>query len=145
PLILDLGPKYRTWIENIHGFYKPEEGAEVANRSWKRAAGWRCAQALQWAASSPHAGVGYLVRQAIRAGWESSDQLLRKCLAALRPYRAGPADEPIDRLFDRIRKEIGHQETDADLEDIEEYEGDDKEIERRGLASLLTEGLNLLL
>ena len=64
----------------------------------KRAAGWRCAQALQWAASSPPAGLGYLVRQAIRAGWALQTRNLSAALTALRPYRGGAVDEAVDAL-----------------------------------------------
>ena len=51
---------------------------------------------MQWAASSPQAGLGYLVRQAIRAGWDLSNDTLAAAVAALRPYRSGPADEPLE-------------------------------------------------
>jgi hypothetical protein len=47
----------------------------------RRAAGWRCAQALQWATSSPNAGLGYMVRQAVRAGWGVEDEVLSKAEA----------------------------------------------------------------
>jgi hypothetical protein len=101
PLVYDLGVEYRAWIQAIHQYYRPsrEDGGTEARR---RAAGWRCAQALQWAASSPQAGLGYLVRQALRLGWQLNESPMSAVVAALRPYRNGPVDEPIDRLFQRM-------------------------------------------
>lgn len=145
PTLVDLGPKHRNWIRNIHDYYSPSAHADGVGESRRRAAGWRCAQALQWAASSPQAGLGYLSRQAIRAGWASSDPTLRKALSELRPYRLGPIDEPVDQLFDRMKKEVERQKRDADLDDVEEY-GDSEEaaVERMGLQALLEEGIEIV-
>lgn len=83
---------------------------------------------MQWAASSPLAGLGYLVRQAVRSGWDLSNDSLRSALATLRPYRLGPADEPLDNLFQGIVKEVDRQQRDADIEDIEDFvEGQDRD------------------
>lgn len=142
PHLVDLGAGYRKWITNIHSFFKPS-GNDVSGQSAGRAAGWRCAQALQWAASSPQAGLGYLTRQAMRAGWTFSDRTLADCVAALRPYRGGPPDEPPGQLFDRIQKEISRQKADADVDDIEDdvaaADGDDA-----ALRELLIEGLAIV-
>ncbi len=143
PIVVDLGQQYRAWIEDIHEFYRPTPSAGES-RPRQRAAGWRCAQALQWAASSPHAGLGYLVRQAMRGGWNLENELLGECLEAMRPYRGGPVDEPISRLFERITREIGRQRTDADIEDIEDDQLDYATNDSDGLANLLREGLGLL-
>src|SRR5262249_28786911 len=67
PLLFEASSAYRDWLRHIHAFFHPGEFIDDANAG-RRAAGWRCAQALQWAASSPQAGIGYLVRQAIRGG-----------------------------------------------------------------------------
>jgi SNF2 family DNA or RNA helicase len=146
PLIVDLGPAHRQWIQNIHDFYKPPRNAYLIGDARRRAAGWRCAQAMQWAASSPHAGLGYLVRQAIRAGWDLRNSTLSKALASLRPYRLGPEDEPLERLFERITKEVNRQQRDADVEDIEEYaDGGDRDwLSTNGLENLLIEGISLV-
>ena len=77
PIVLDLGDEYRSWLEHIHHFYKPPAGSSLG-LARQRAAGWRCAQALQWAASCPQAGVGYLVRQAIRSDWTLKSPALTK-------------------------------------------------------------------
>src|SRR5262249_27755926 len=105
PLVIDLGPEHREWIQNIHDFYRPPHMFRLGDAR-RRAAGWRCAQAMQWAASSPLAGLGYLVRQAVRSGWDLSKDSLRSAMAALRPYRLGSANEPLDILFQRIVKEV---------------------------------------
>lgn len=145
PLVVDLGPRYRSWIENIHSFYKPPRPPRGSVEARQRAAGWRCAQALQWAASSPHAGLGYLVRQAIRAKWGLQNPTLGRAVAALRPYRLGRRDEPVEQLFARIMKEVGRQHDDGDIDDIE----DDSEIgglraPMAGLEGLLEDGIAIL-
>lgn len=146
PLIVDLGPVHRQWMQNIHDFYRPPRDADQIGDARRRAVGWRCAQAMQWAASSPHAGLGYLVRQAIRARWNLDNPTLREALGALRPYRLGPPNEPIDRMFDRISKEVARQQRDADVEDIElPIDGEEDDwFTYQGLTNLINEGLAIL-
>lgn len=146
PLVVDLGPRYRTWVENIHHFYKPPKESRGTAEAKVRAAGWRCAQALQWAASSPQAGLGYLVRQAVRAKWDLKNATLREAIAALRPYRLGPGDEPVDQLYERIVQEVARQTADANVEDIEE-DGDTAAASKavmQGLERLLAEGVAIV-
>lgn len=144
PLIVDLGPAYLDWIQHIHNFYRPglETGSTMTAR--QRAAGWRCAQALQWATSSPQAGLGYLLRQAIRAGCLATDGPISGAICALRPYRNGPVNEPIETLFQRISREVDRNRTNGDLEDIEDVEVDDNLNYGRALANLLEEGIELV-
>lgn len=147
PLVLDLGTEYRAWLHHIHDFYKPPKEAGGQRKAKQRAAGWRCAQALQWAASSPEAGLGYLVRQAVRAGWLLTDGVLCDALAALRPYREGGSSEPLESLLARIRREVKRQADDQDIEDLEDE--DEATIalnaeQKRELNSLLSEGLQVL-
>lgn len=147
PLLVDLGPAHRQWIENIHDYYRPPStGDRDYSDARRRAAGWRCAQAMQWAASSPHAGLGYLVRQAIRHGWDLRERTLRNALAMLRPYRLGTEDEPLDQLYQRIVKEVDRQRRDADVEDIEEMFEESAGGSRLdpGLDSLLREGIEIV-
>ncbi len=144
PILVDLGREHQNWLEHILRYFAPtSESAEGEAR--RRAAGWRCAQALQWAASSPQAGLGYLVRQAIRAGWSLAEVALQEAIAALRPYRSGTADQPVEAVYDRLVKEVERQQSDADVEDIE----DSVEIEPGAaldpvLAALLREGLAIV-
>ena len=146
PLVLDLGTEYQAWLHNIHSFYKPpKDGGQ--RKAKQRAAGLRCAQALQWAASSPEAGLGYLVRQAVRAGWELKDGVLSEALAALRPYRDGSSGELLDNLLARIRREVRRQADDQDIEDLEDE--DESAIalsaeQKAELDELLAEGLQVL-
>lgn len=144
PIVVDLGPDYRIWIEQIRDFFSPPDRNATISNARRRSAGWRCAQALQWAASSPQAGLGYLVRQAIRAGWTTDDPIVHEALAAIRPYRMGPADEPIGPLFDRIRKEIERQRQSADLEDIETLESNEFDPDVPTLGALLSDGIRLI-
>lgn len=146
PLVIDLGQKHKEWIQHIHDFYRPPHDAYRLGDAKRRAAGWRCAQAMQWAASSPLAGLGYLVRQAVRSGWDMSYPSLKSALAALRPYRLAAADEPLEKLFQRIAKEVDRQQNDADIEDIEDFvEGQDRDwLSNQGLEELLLEGVELV-
>jgi superfamily II DNA or RNA helicase len=146
PIVVDLGPRYRAWVEHIHDFYVPPKNMGAALDRRHRAAGWRCAQALQWAASSPQAGLGYLVRQAVRAGWDLTHETLKQAVAGLRPYRAGQPNEQVEALFARIQKEVARQQQDADVDDIEDNEMFEAapKVPTDGLDDLLDEGLALL-
>ena len=105
--------------------------------------------ALQWATSSIEAGLGFLARQAIRAGWTPRNPALREALHVLRPYRQGSPDETIESVFERMVREVGRQEAVGDVDDIEEVESDgtgsngwvaDPEL----LSAVLHEGVALL-
>jgi superfamily II DNA or RNA helicase len=147
PLVLDLGAEYQAWLQHIHDFYKPPKDAGGQRKAKQRAAGWRCAQALQWAASSQEAGLGYLVRQAVRADWALTDGVLSEALAALRPYRDGPANEPLDNLLARIRREVRRQADDQDIEDLEDEDESTIALnaeQKEELNDLLAEGLRVL-
>lgn len=147
PLVLDLGAEYQAWLQHIHDFYKPPKDSSGQRKAKLRAAGWRCAQALQWAASSPEAGLGYLVRQAVRAGWALTDGVLSEALAALRPYRDGPANEAMDTLLARIRREVRRQADDQDIEDLEDEDESTIALnadQKEELNDLLAEGLRVL-
>jgi superfamily II DNA or RNA helicase len=144
PLLVDLGADYREWLRNIHSYYRPSR-ADYPEEARQRAAGWRCAQALQWAASSPQAGLGFLTRQAVRSGWTLANPALRESVLALRPYRDGPHDEAAESLFARLRREVQRQKAEADLEDAEDDTGlrspEDRDPELEGL---LREGIGLI-
>ena len=145
PIFIDLTPAYQNWIQSIHEFYQPHPAGRFSEAR-QRAAGWRCAQALQWAASSPSAGLGYLVRQAIRADWTLASRTLGDAIAALRPYRGGRIDEPVIDLFARIQKEVRQQHSEPALneaEDLEDAECDES-AEAHELEGLLGQGLTVL-
>lgn len=147
PLVIDLGHSYKQWMKNIHEFYRPAKHSGDGETPRQRAAGWRCAQALQWAASSPQAGLGYLVRQALRAGWKLEDGHLRDAILALRPYRNGTLTESAEELFARIAKEVSRQAEYGDVEDIEEEDSAKTKMssdKRDQLDSLLREGVVLV-
>jgi hypothetical protein len=148
PLVVDLGEGHRTWLRAIHGYFESNDGRDQ-NDAGRRAATWRCAQALQWATSSIEAGLGYLVRQAVRAGCDLSLPHLREALMALRPYRGGTANESPAEVLARITKEVRRQTRDADVEDIEEAPDEDEEPEGwvpdpERLSVLLQQGVALL-
>ncbi len=147
PKIVPLTPEYKSWLEQIYRFYVPDDTLPVdpSRSARRRAAGWRCAQALQWAASSVQAGLGYLVRQAVRLGWDLTDPQLEAAIGAIRPYRLGPANESIDSLFARICKEVARQKQAQDVDDIEEPEDPTHwSADTAQLRALLKQGLELL-
>ncbi len=143
PHLVNLGPEYREWVRHIHEFFLPPSSDPGRADPRRRAAGWRCAQALQWATSSPQAGLGYLVRQAIRARCRLDDAPLAEAVAALRPYRRGRPDEPVDQLFSRIAREVARQRDEDDVEDIEE-DGDGDLGYGHSLTGLLAEGIDIV-
>ncbi len=147
PLVIDLEHSYKQWMKHIHEFYRPAKHSSNGETPRQRAAGWRCAQALQWAASSPQAGLGYLVRQALRAGWKLEDDHLREAILALRPYRNGTPAESAEELFARITKEVSRQAEYGDVEDIEDEDSAKTKMsfdQRDQLNSLLREGVVLV-
>ena len=146
PKIIPLIPDYENWLEQIYHFYVPDDVISVGAKSARRrAAGWRCAQALQWAASSVQSGLGYLVRQAVRLGWDLTHEELRSAISAIRPYRLGPPDEPLPTLYARIFKEIGQQARAQDVDDIEDSDEDTQwSADPKKLSALLEQGVKLL-
>lgn len=142
PTLVQLGAQYERWYAGISGLY--EQPSEKGFRN--RAAGWAKGQALQWAASSVEAGLGFLARLAMRRlGWDLKKWQLAEAIAALRPYRGGAPNEPLEELFYRLQKQIGLQleanDLAADSEDIEnETWMPDPEL----LGTLLDEGVKLL-
>lgn len=142
PIVVELDPEHRAWLAAIHRFFQPLDRS--ATQAVQRAAGWKCAQALQWAASSPNAGLGYLVRQALRADWDLNDAPLAEAIAALRPYRSGAADEPVDSVFRRLKAEIRRQAVDDDVEDIEEDVDAGAGVDHAALADLIKQGIALV-
>lgn len=147
PRIIPLTTEYEKWFEDIHGFYVPDatSATDGSTSARRRAAGWRCAQALQWAASSVQAGLGYLVRQAMRLGWGLEHEVLKTAIAAIRPYRLGPSDEPLNLLFARLSKEVARQNQAQDVDDIEDTEDDDRWVaDPVRLRALLARGVKLL-
>ena len=143
--LFELGEPHRVWLSAIHDLYVPPVDSSD-RRGRLRAAGWRCAQALQWATSSLHAGLGYLVRQAIRAKWTLNDDGLPDAVAALRPYRLGDPQESVESLFERLQREVQRQRSARDIEDIEDEDDDASawEPDRAHLRRLLLDGTVLL-
>jgi hypothetical protein len=142
PVVVELGENYEEWYSLVGKLYD----IEGLNGVRLRAAGWAKGQALQWAASSVQAGLGFLIRLAIRRlNWTLEHPSLSPALAALRPYRGGAANEPLPTLFGRLVKQVGkaalQQVGDEDEEDWDEAEWrPDPEL----LAQLLDEGVQLI-
>ena len=83
-------------------------------------------------------------RQFVRGG-HLQTRNLSAALTALRPYRNGAIDEPIDALLNRIRRDIGLQDESGELEDMEE--ADDAlstDVDHAGLEELIQLGLLVL-
>jgi superfamily II DNA or RNA helicase len=143
PQLVDLGDDHATWLSAIHAYFSP--AATGTSETVRRAAGWKCAQALQWAASSPNAGLGYLVRQALRAGWSLGQYPLDEAIASLRPYRTGVRDEPVESVYQRLMAEIARQADVDDIDDIEEFvSAEDAAADAAQLGALLERGIRLV-
>ena len=141
PTVVSLGQSYERWYLGIGALYD----AEDANGVKARAAGWAKGQALQWAASSVQAGIGFLVRLAMRRlGWSLGHPSLTRAIAALRPYRGGPANEPLEQLFERLSRQVGVRAADEEPLEDEEVDEDEWKPDAEHLASLLDEGVRLL-
>jgi superfamily II DNA or RNA helicase len=142
PTVVQLGDAYEAWYTSVGDLYDQS----ISNSARGRASGWAKGQALQWAASSVQAGLGFLARLAIRRlGWTPLNDALSASLAALRPYRGGSAAEPIAQLYERLRRQIGaHLQQENVLGDDEEAEEDEWLPDPDALAELLREGIALL-
>lgn len=142
PVVVELGEAYTKWYFGVSALYEGAGGNGVA----LRAAGWAKGQALQWAASSVQAGLGFLVRLGMRRlNWTLDNEVLCEALRALRPYRGGPADESLPSLFDRIQRQMGiHLSNEVGEDDDEEWEDDTWRPDARQLSDLLRAGVALI-
>lgn len=145
PRIVHLGPHYEAWYRATAALYE----TAAVDSPVTRATGWARGQALQWVASSPEAGLGFLVRLAIRRlGWTCDHPALGSALPALRPYRGGPPDEPIDRLYDRLVRQVGPgRQLEAEEEPDDADAADDSQAwqpDPDALARLLRQGAGLV-
>ncbi len=128
PTMINSGPDYQHWLQQVHTLFASAGGS--------RAASWRRAQALQWCASSPQAGLAYLVRLALRAGIRARDDgALRAALSALRPYRGRSAKESVEDLETYLR---------SHLPEFEEDDADDFRAEAGLLDQALKAGVKLI-
>jgi superfamily II DNA or RNA helicase len=109
PRSIVVSEHYHGWMAAVHTLLSPGPGGS-------RAAGWRRSQALQWCASSPQAGLAYLVRLALRSGITAAHSPpLVKAIAALRPFRGGPANEGLEALEERLRRAGGQIGEEVDV------------------------------
>ncbi len=140
-LVISLSKSYEEWLTEIHSFYSDDD--TDTPQATQRAVGWRCGQALQWAASSVQAGLGYLIRQAIRAGWTADAPGLADALSAIRPYRRGKPDEALGSLWERLEKETRSARA-VMLDDVEEDDAPVWVPDTQRLTALLKHGVALL-
>lgn len=143
PVVVQLGEHYVQWYLAIGALYD----SAGLNGIRSRAAGWAKGQALQWAASSVQAGLGFLVRLSMRRlNWSLANPDMATALAVLRPYRGGRKDEALEALFGRLQRQIGasalsqsENDDDDDGEEEEQWRPDPK-----ALGMLLEEGVKLI-
>lgn len=142
PVVVELGKRYEDWYSLVAQLYD----IDGLNGVRLRAAGWAKGQALQWAASSVQAGLGFLIRLAIRRlNWDLEHPSLSASLAALRPYRGGRQDEPLPALFARLVKQVGSAALQQVVEEDEEgWDDEEWRPDPRVLAQLLDEGVELI-
>ncbi|MBK7077260.1 MAG: DEAD/DEAH box helicase [Myxococcales bacterium] len=128
PTMIECGPDYRRWLELVHRL--------LSAATVTRAAGWRLAQALQWCASSPQAGLAYLVRLTLRTGIRSGNNAsLRAALGALRPYRGRSPKESVEDLEAYLRSQLA---------ELDEDDADDFKAEVGLLSQALNAGVALI-
>ncbi|GHV23788.1 hypothetical protein AGMMS49959_18060 [Planctomycetales bacterium] len=113
PLLCEMNANYATWLDDISGYFDSAENSVLSPKQ-RFGAQFRRAQALQWAASSPNAGLGYLTRQALRDGGDLGVPEICAAVAALRPYRQGAPNEPVEDLFARLQGEIRRKQQQND-------------------------------
>ena len=142
PVVVRLGAQYEQWYLAIGALYDMVGPNGVRTR----AAGWAKGQALQWAASSVQAGVGFLVRLAMRRlNWTLGNPPIVRALAALRPYRGARKDEPLEALYERIARQIGANALDPVVAEDEEELGEEEwRPDPEALAKLLEQGVALI-
>lgn len=141
PTVVQLGARYEQWYLAIAELYD----LVGPNGAQARAAGWAKGQALQWAASSVQAGLGFLVRLAMRRlRWTLGSPPLARALAALRPYRGGREDEPLESLYERIARQIGNHALEDFVADDEEWDDEEWRPDSDALGDLLDQGVKLL-
>jgi superfamily II DNA or RNA helicase len=142
PVVVELGARYDRWYCEVGTLY---DGAG-SNGVTLRAVGWAKGQALQWAASSVQAGLGFLVRLGMRRlNWTLESEVLGDALKALRPYRGGAPNEPLPSLFDRIQRQMGlHVDNELSDEDEEEWDEDIWRPDAHHLATLIRTGIALI-
>jgi superfamily II DNA or RNA helicase len=125
--LVDVDEGYRRWLQLVHKFFSTADSGE------SRASGWRRAQALQWCSSSPSAGLAYLVRFALRAGFTMATlEALAGAISALRPYRGRSETESAQELEAYLLKQV-----DQDGEQIED-------VDPQALSELLSDGAELI-
>lgn len=116
PTYVELSPEYHAWLGVIAAVF---EGAA------KGPAAWRKAQALQWCASSPKAGLAYLARVALRCDETFKQAPLASDVAtALLPYRRIPVGASPETVLDALLKHIGRPAGEQDDEEVEDELGD---------------------
>lgn len=142
PVVVELGQRYEEWYSLVAKLYD----IEGLNGVRLRAAGWAKGQALQWAASSVQAGLGFLIRLAIRRlNWTLEHPSLKSALEVLRPYRGGARDEALPILFDRLVKQVGRAALQqVGIDDEEDWDEEEWRPDPELLAQLLDEGVGLI-
>lgn len=144
PTYVRVGEEYAAWLKRVELVFAGTSS---------RAAGWRKAQALQWSASSPKAGLAYLVRLALRSGLTfDGDPLVARAAMALLPYRSLPETASLQDVRSLLERQAGlHRAQPEFEEDAEEAEAeatareeDDTEVDLAQLTLALEEGIRLL-
>lgn len=140
PTVVGLGRDWSNWYNDVAMLY---DGA-ADGFAGRRAGGWAKGQALQWVASSVNAGLGFLARLAIRRlRWGVDHPDLAAALAALRPYRRGNSEEPLEMLLSRLQRQMNMVDEDEDAEETSNDDEGSWTPDPRLLGRLLREGVVL--
>jgi len=136
PFYVQLGPDYHLWLAEVAAVFQDADAGPAA---------WRKAQALQWAASSPKAGLAYLTRLALRSGFDfDHDTILWDAARALLPYRQLDAGSPLASVRGLLEKQAGiGQEADEDDEASMDLAPESR-IDRSALECALSSAIRLM-
>jgi superfamily II DNA or RNA helicase len=133
PTFVQLGEDYHAWMKSIEAVFLNADAGPAA---------WRKAQALQWAASSPKAGLAYLTRLALRSGFDfDRDPVLWEAAAVLPPYRGLSADAQVEAIRGLLEKQAGKSRADTDEDDDV---ADNSPVDPNRLAEALDGGVRLV-
>jgi superfamily II DNA or RNA helicase len=121
PLLSPTPHEYNELLEHIAEYFDwlLEDGSHLRPDT-RRAIGFVKSNALQYVASSPKAGLAYLLRRYLRNfAAEGRRNRMETWTSLLIPYRARSAKEKPGELLDYLIDAVGHEED----EDAEESEG----------------------
>jgi superfamily II DNA or RNA helicase len=136
PYYVQLGPDYHLWLAEVAAVFQDADAGPAS---------WRKAQALQWAASSPKAGLAYLARLALRSGFDfDHDTILWEAARALLPYRHLASDSPLEAVRGLLEKQAGISQENDEADEASLDLDTESPIDRTALECALSTAIRLM-